>query len=190
MKLYFAAPLFTTAERAFNKALAVRLEAGGHGVFLPQERGPSDDLDAPIGGEGATARARSMSAGEVLEKNLRGLDWAEGVVAIMDGPDPDSGTAWECGYAYARAKPTVVLRTDFRGVGDTSGSAYNAMLSGSADARVEIALASIDDAAEAIHAALAGLARDQAAGPRGERRARNPSGGISSRAMERGTDEE
>jgi nucleoside 2-deoxyribosyltransferase len=160
MKLYFAAPLFTTAERAFNKALAARLEAGGHEVFLPQERGPSDEHDAPNGGEGATPRARSMSARAILEKNLRGLDWAEGVVAVMDGTDPDSGTAWECGYAYARGKPTVMVRTDLRAAGDTDGSPYNAMLSGSADARVDIALASIDEAAEAILAALAETSRD------------------------------
>lgn len=157
MKLDFAAPLFTTAERTFNKELAIRLEGGGHQVFLPQERGPSDDLGEPIGGEGATPRARSMSARAILEKNLRGLDWAEAVVAVMDGTDPDSGTAWECGYAYARGKPTVLLRTDLRGVGDTSGSPYNAMLTGSADARVEITLASLDAAAEAILRALDGV---------------------------------
>jgi hypothetical protein len=23
------------------------------------------------------------------------IDWADGLVAIMDSPDPDSGTAWE-----------------------------------------------------------------------------------------------
>ncbi|HSL97770.1 MAG TPA: nucleoside 2-deoxyribosyltransferase [Candidatus Deferrimicrobiaceae bacterium] len=154
MKLYFAAPLFTSAERAFNKALAARLEAGGHQVFLPQERGPLDDSGQADRGEGSTPRARSMSPRQIFEKNLRGLDWAEGVVAIMDGPDPDSGTAWECGYAHARGKPTVLLRTDFRGVGDAGESPYNAMLSGSTDARVEIALASIDEAAAAILEAL------------------------------------
>lgn len=158
MKLYFAAPLFTSPERAFNKALATRLEAGGHEVFLPQERGLTDDLNEPVGGEGSTPRARSISPRQILEKNLRGLDWAEGVVAIMDGTDPDSGTAWECGYAHARNKPTVLLRTDFRGVGDTADSPYNAMLTGSADARVEIALASVDEAADAILKALGKLA--------------------------------
>jgi nucleoside 2-deoxyribosyltransferase len=37
MKLYFAGPLFTTAERDFNAALAAQLRRAGHEVFLPQE---------------------------------------------------------------------------------------------------------------------------------------------------------
>jgi nucleoside 2-deoxyribosyltransferase len=157
MKIYFAGPLFTTPERTFNKELAARLEGGGHQVFLPQERGLTDDLDGPTGGEGSTPRARSMTPRQILDKNLRGLDWAEGVVAIMDGTDPDSGTAWECGYAYARGKPTVLFRSDFRGGGDAGSNPYNAMLTGSADAHIELALASVDEAAEAILRALAKL---------------------------------
>ena len=34
------------------------------------------------------------------------IDWADMVVACMDGPDPDSGTAWECGYAHVEGKPS------------------------------------------------------------------------------------
>jgi nucleoside 2-deoxyribosyltransferase len=98
-----------------------------------------------------------MTPRQILDKNLRGLDWAEGVVAIMDGTDPDSGTAWECGYAYARGKPTVLFRSDFRGGGDAGSNPYNAMLTGSADAHIELALASVDEAAEAILRALAKL---------------------------------
>jgi nucleoside 2-deoxyribosyltransferase len=158
MKIYFAGPLFTTPERTFNKALAARLEAGGHEVFLPQDHGVTNDPDGLAGGEGSTPRARRMTARQIVEKNLRGLDWAEALVAIMDGTDPDSGTAWECGYAYALRKPTVLFRTDFRGAGDTAGIPYNAMLIGSADAHVELPLGSVDEAAEAILRALADLA--------------------------------
>ena len=53
-------------------------------------------------------------------------------MANMDGPDPDSGTCWECGYAY-RKKPILVYRTDFRSSGDTDTTAYNLMLTESAD---------------------------------------------------------
>ena len=55
----------------------------------------------------------------------------------MDGPDPDSGTAWECGYAFAKGKPVVCYRTDFRISGDTKGAPYNLMLSASATTRLE-----------------------------------------------------
>jgi nucleoside 2-deoxyribosyltransferase len=56
----------------------------------------------------------------------------------MDGPDPDSGTAFECGYAYAKGKPIVCYRTDFRVSVDTEGAPYNLMLSESATARFEV----------------------------------------------------
>jgi nucleoside 2-deoxyribosyltransferase len=156
MKIYLAGALFTTAERAFNKQVADRLAAGGHEVLLPQERGPGADA---TGGEGSDVRVRSMSAREILLKNKRDLDAADAVVAIMDGPDPDSGTAWECGYAYALGKPTVLLRTDIRGVGDLSASPYNAMITGSADVHLELPLASVEEAGAAVLRALDAVQR-------------------------------
>jgi nucleoside 2-deoxyribosyltransferase len=142
MKLYLAGPLFTTPEREWNVRLAGRLEAAGHAVFLPQAHAAPEPTGAAI-----------------FRKDLGGLDWAEGVVAIMDGPDPDSGTAWECGYAYAKGKPVVLFRSDFRRSGDVLGIPYNAMLIGAADVHIEIDLAPLDVAADAIIEALAGLAR-------------------------------
>jgi nucleoside 2-deoxyribosyltransferase len=35
-------------------------------------------------------------------------------VAILDGPDVDSGTAFEVGYACAKGKPVIGLKTDMR----------------------------------------------------------------------------
>ena len=85
MKIYLAGPLFSTAERDFNAQLAKRLREKGHEVWLPQE---SEQL--------------SMTPREIFEEDVRGLDWSEVVVANMDGPDPDLGTCWECGYAYGK----------------------------------------------------------------------------------------
>ena len=140
MKIYLAGPLFTTPEREFNVQLAARLRAAGHEVWVPQENPAAE----------RTGRA-------IFEKDLKGLDWAEGVVAIMDGPDPDSGTCWECGYAYARSKPVVLYRSDLRGSGDADDIPYNAMLVGAADARIDHRLGTIDEAAAAIHAELVRL---------------------------------
>ena len=74
MKLYLAGPLFTTPERTWNEALAARLEAAGHEVYVPHLHPAADQL-----------------AGAIFRKDKEGIDWAEGVVAIMDGADPDSG---------------------------------------------------------------------------------------------------
>ena len=120
-KIYLAGPLFSLAEQGFNAEVGRFLESEGYEVWLPQEHEPRDK----------TARA-------IFEMDVAAIDWADMVVACMDGPDPDSGTAWECGYAYAKGKPIVCYRTDFRITGDTEGAPYNLMLSESATARLEI----------------------------------------------------
>ena len=119
-KIYLAGPLFSLAEQGFNAELACFHESEGFEVWLPQEHEPRDK----------TARA-------IFEMDVAAIDWADMVVACMDGPDPDSGTAWECGYAFAKGKPIVCYRTDFRITGDTEGAPYNLMLSESATARFE-----------------------------------------------------
>jgi nucleoside 2-deoxyribosyltransferase len=145
VRIYLAGPLFTLGERQFNLALGEQLTAAGHDVWVPQPR-ESDS--------GATRKARNWTARDIFQKDLQRLDWAEAVVAIMDGPDPDSGTSWECGYAYARDKPTILVRTDFRVPGDAPGIPYNAMLSGSVDERLEMPFASLDEIVAELLVAL------------------------------------
>ena len=80
------------------------------------------------------------------------------MVGIMDGSDPDSGTAWEIGYAYAKGTPIILLRTDFREWGGRTGDApYNLMLTESATEHIELAIPTVDEAADALVAALARL---------------------------------
>ena len=139
MKLYFAAPLFTSAERDWNAAITAGLRAAGHEVFLPQESEPGRD-------------AAGIFAGDVA-----GIDWADALVAAMDGPDPDSGTSWEVGYAFGK-KPIVLVRTDLRALRDNE-SGYNAMLTEAATVRLDLRAAS---ASEVVTAVLEALERIQA----------------------------
>jgi len=83
--------------------------------------------------------SRASAAQAIFEADVAGLEGAEVVVANMDGSDPDSGTCWECGYAYKK-KPIILFRTDFREAGDVPGSPFNLKLSASA-AKVILALA-------------------------------------------------
>lgn len=62
---------------------------------------------------------------ELGRANAESILAAEGVVAILDGVDVDSGTAAEVGYAFALGKRIYGLRTDFRLAGDNSGSIVN-----------------------------------------------------------------
>jgi nucleoside 2-deoxyribosyltransferase len=116
MKLYLAGPLFTTAERTFNVGMARYLEGQGFEVWLPQEHEP-----------------RELSAKTIFEEDVRGIDWADAVLACLDGPDPDSGTCWECGYAYGKGKRVFTYRTDFRKAGDGAAAPVNLMLSESSE---------------------------------------------------------
>jgi nucleoside 2-deoxyribosyltransferase len=140
MRLYLAGPLFTTAEREFNDRLAALLRKAGYDVFLPQEH-----------------EQRDKSAREIFLNDVEGVDWADAVVANMDGPDPDSGTCWECGYAY-RKKPIVLYRTDFRAAHEPDKSPYNLMLTESADRVLDLAFADSETVAERLDEALRELA--------------------------------
>jgi nucleoside 2-deoxyribosyltransferase len=57
--------------------------------------------------------------------NRAAIDAADGVVAVLDGTDVDSGTAAEIGYAFARGKLIVGYRGDFRLSADNEGSIVN-----------------------------------------------------------------
>jgi nucleoside 2-deoxyribosyltransferase len=135
MKLYFAAPLFTAAEREWNAALAAAIRAAGHEVFLPQENEPG------------------RTAPEIFAVDVGGIDSADVLVAIMDGADPDSGTAWEVGYGYGKGKPLILIRTDIRSTG-SDGSGYNAMLAESATLRVDLPAGSMEQVSAAVIGAI------------------------------------
>jgi nucleoside 2-deoxyribosyltransferase len=136
VKLYFAAPLFTTAERVWNAEVAGALRGADHEVFLPQENEPGQD------------------AAGIFATDVGGIDWADGLVAIMDGPDPDSGTCWEVGYAYGVRKPVVLVRTDLRAMAGDAG-AYNPMLTEAATIRLDLPTASTSEVVRALLAAIA-----------------------------------
>jgi nucleoside 2-deoxyribosyltransferase len=104
-RVYLAAPLFSEAERLFNASLARLLRDHLFAVHLPQEAGDDSDM-------------RDMREQERLFLlNKTELEDSDIIVAIIDGADADSGTAWEMGYAFAQGKPVIALRTDFRRVG-------------------------------------------------------------------------
>jgi nucleoside 2-deoxyribosyltransferase len=62
---------------------------------------------------------------EIGAANRRAIDATQGMVAVLDGPDVDSGTAAEIGYAFARGKLIVGYRGDFRLSADNEGGTVN-----------------------------------------------------------------
>jgi nucleoside 2-deoxyribosyltransferase len=104
MKIYLSAPLFSQVERRWNRMLAAGLmkHIQGAQVVLPQ--------DFKFGESFNQATDFPM----LFRRCIQELENCDLVVAVLDGPDVDSGTAFEVGYAYARGIPIVGIRTDFR----------------------------------------------------------------------------
>jgi nucleoside 2-deoxyribosyltransferase len=103
INIYIAGPLFSVAEREFNKRLAEALKSGlGYCIIsLPQEFA-------------ATISGQPEFLDLVFEHSLKSIRESDAVVAVLDGSDVDSGTSVEIGYAYANRKPILGIRTDFR----------------------------------------------------------------------------
>src|SRR3954453_8872108 len=86
LKIYFAGPLFTPYERSFIDDCAARLRAEGIDGFVPHEN--------------ALAQV-DTSPSTIFAKDWEGLSNADAVVALLDGPMVDDGTACEIGIFYA-----------------------------------------------------------------------------------------
>lgn len=113
--IYLAGPLFTQAERMWNLRLAGIIKSKGKDIeiFLPQEKEKQAIVDG------------NPDFRKIFRICLDGIDTSDILVAILDGSDSDSGTCFECGYAYSKGKPVIGVRTDIRGGHDNG---LNAML--------------------------------------------------------------
>ena len=110
MRVYVASPLgFTEAGREFSRARLLPLvRAAGHEPVDPWALADDQAADADIGA-----------------LNRGALDESDMVLAVLDGPDVDSGTAAEIGYAFARGKRIVGYRSDLRRAGEHDGVVVN-----------------------------------------------------------------
>ncbi|MDD1673618.1 MAG: nucleoside 2-deoxyribosyltransferase [Methanomicrobiales archaeon] len=104
-QVYLAGPLFSEAEKRYNLYLRDPLTGSGFMVYLPQEQGED-------------TRHRNLEEDRQLFLHHReALDRSHCIIAVCDGTDTDSGTAWEMGYAHAQGIPVIALRTDVRMLG-------------------------------------------------------------------------
>jgi nucleoside 2-deoxyribosyltransferase len=121
LRVYFAGPLFTPYERSFIDDCAARLRAEGIDVFVPHEN---------------VLAERDTTAEAVFAKDLDGLRSADAVVAVLDGPMVDDGTACEIGLFWAlmhadgAKKGIIGLLTDLRGTVRSEGHGLNLFVEG------------------------------------------------------------
>jgi hypothetical protein len=140
VKIYFAGPLFTPYERGYIDECAVQLRADGFEVFVPHEHELALDED--------------VTAAWIFAKDRTGVEGANALLAILDGPSIDDGTACEIGMFHAlmqsddSKKGIVGLLTDIRG-GRGESSGINLFVQGVIEDAGEIV-----DTFDAAHAAL------------------------------------
>jgi nucleoside 2-deoxyribosyltransferase len=109
LTVYWAGPLFTQAERLWNRRCARALQEKGYSVVLPQDeadkfRGANGDIDF-LG-----------LAEDCYHKSVE----CDVMIVVLDGADSDSGTSLEAGLrvGHRRAKNSsgkiIGVRTDPR----------------------------------------------------------------------------
>lgn len=103
--IYIAGPLFSQAEREFLEKMIDYLGRISHldpikDFFLPHRDG----------GELGKGPTRT----QIFNLDINTLKQAQIVIALLDGPDVDSGTCIELGVAYSLGKKIFGIITDFR----------------------------------------------------------------------------
>lgn len=125
--IYFAAPLFTQGEWIWNKLITEGLISKGFKINLPQERA----IPMLTGTE-------VYDPNELFIDNISKIKESDLIVAVFDQADPDSGTCWECGFAFNQNIPIIGIRTDLRRNGDDPSASTNLMLSKSCKVLIEL----------------------------------------------------
>jgi nucleoside 2-deoxyribosyltransferase len=126
--IYLAGPLgFSEIGRLGIAAIAGILAEKGYEVIDPFALTQQAEIDAVLALPTLDAQRdvwRTMNV-RIGETNRRAIDACDALLAILDGQDVDSGTAAEIGYAFAKGKPIVGYRGDFRLAADNIGSIIN-----------------------------------------------------------------
>jgi nucleoside 2-deoxyribosyltransferase len=129
MKIYLAGPLgFSEAGRYFyGREFVPKVKALGFVVLDPWALTPQSEVDAVANMPDGPKRRqawRELNV-KIAGRNAAALDECDAVVAILDGVDVDSGTAAEIGYAFAKGRPILGYRGDFRLSADNEGATVN-----------------------------------------------------------------
>lgn len=98
MKVYLASPFFNDEEKnVYRNVIDILRSQENIDLFVPQEHTIPNAWDL----------SNRVWAENVFAVDLLALQKAEVVVVLNFGMYSDSGTAWECGYAYALGKKVI-----------------------------------------------------------------------------------
>lgn len=94
MKVYLASPWFTVPEEIIYNLVIDEYRKQGIDFYIPREH------SIPNGEK----MSNSEWGHKVFMSDIDAIDSCDEVWVINHGLYSDSGTAWECGYAYAKGK--------------------------------------------------------------------------------------
>lgn len=117
MRVYCAGPLFSAAERAWLDDVAARLRGEGVECFVPHEH---------------FAGSEPVSAEEIFAVDYEGMAHCDVLLAWLDGPSVDDGTAVEIGIfaewvRRGEKRGLVAYCTDLRQKRSRSLAAHGAL---------------------------------------------------------------
>lgn len=99
MKIYLASPFFDDKELENVKKAEEILMSRGFDVFSPRLNEVRTEENTQ----------QSWWSRQTFENDKNAIDRSDALVMLYYGGYSDSGTAWECGYAYGTNKPVVVV---------------------------------------------------------------------------------
>jgi nucleoside 2-deoxyribosyltransferase len=131
VRIFLASPLgFAESSRLFIPELVRVLEEAGHTVLDPWALAKplASELEQAKRIEDHYQRRRELHriSMAIAHQNCKHLDAVDGVLAVLDGPDVDSGTASEIGYAFGLGGKIINgYRGDLRQAGENEGCIVN-----------------------------------------------------------------
>jgi len=127
--VYLAGPLgFAESGRVFQDAQLIPLiKAAGFDVLNPWELTEPKLIRSAADLEYGVERQKKWQEVNLIigHNNAQAIGRSDLLVAVLDGPDVDSGTAAEIGFAAALGKPIVGYRNDLRLSCDNEGAVVN-----------------------------------------------------------------
>lgn len=127
-KVYLASPLgFSPELKSYRGKIKRRLTELGCIVLDPWNQPFHSVLEEANIIQDWLARTAAFKqiAAEIGKANEDMIRSCDSILGVLDGPEVDSGTASEIGFAAALSKPCYGLRTDFRSCGDFDGISIN-----------------------------------------------------------------
>lgn len=102
MKIYLASPWFKKTEKKVYELVIKKMRSEGHDVYVPMEH----EI------ENAWSMSNAEWGQKVFRNDIEAIDNCDEMWVLNFGLYSDSGTAWECGYAYAIGKTVRQLVYD------------------------------------------------------------------------------